>query len=283
MPPLRILIAGLLPHDSGKTWFTAALIKALKKSGVTVAAYKPLGGFNAWHSYGVLQETLRDKILAGGDARTYHKLTGTSLTAINPLAYVTTMPDPTRFTPAKYQLILDDVAKTTALWRISTCQDRNSHFYSKQALSFTPPTLRRVLEEVAVIVDAEPADANQFYEELGRGSFDEVLEKCRERLEEQATRLLIIESFNNAVTPYRGLDMCSLDFYVVVAPGFYAVYGGEKVCRAVEVVGFTRTDKLLSALSRPLLTGYTPPATELDELASALESSAIYELLSASV
>jgi hypothetical protein len=83
-----------------------------------------------------------------------------------------------------------------------------------------------------------------------------------------------VESFNNAVLPYQGLDPCSLDFYLVAAPGVVLLYPGERLCQAMKVLGGVgRVDRLLPALSRPLLEEPLPPAQYPQELAEKLRGS----------
>jgi len=281
--PLRILVAGMLPHDSGKTWLTAAMVSALRQGGAKAAAYKPIGGFSAWHHYGALRASIRDGVLAGGDARAYHGLTGHPLEKLNPIAYATVPPDPMQLRPTRYMLLLENASSVTALWRVTSCRGKQGiHYYSRTVMELAPPRIRDVISDAVRRLDAVASDANMFYSNLDRGHYDEALESCRVYMERHAD-IAFTESFNNAAVPYRGLDLCVFDFYVVVAPGAAMLYSGERVCNAAKIVGTYRTDKIVSMLPRPLLYEPLPPATSMEELAEDLTRTRLYELLSMSV
>jgi predicted P-loop ATPase/GTPase len=132
------------------------------------------------------------------------------------------------------------------------------------------------------VLEAEPGDAKIFFSALEEDYVNSMLEECRERLEKNR-RLVIVESFNNAAIPYRGLDLCSFDLYAVVAPGQVLLYTAERACKALEVLGHVRSDKLVATLSQPLLSEPIPPATSYDELAEEIADSKIVQLLSSSV
>ncbi len=275
--PLRVLVAGLLPYDSGKTWFSAALLQLAAARGLRAAGYKPVGGFSAWHNYPALRESIRDGVLAGGDARIYEQVTGVQVAILNPVAYATSVPDPTRLRAATYMLAMGDLARTLALWRVSTCRE-NKHFYSPEALEASPPLLRTELGRAAEALAAEASSREEFLESLNSGELDETLEACRVELE-TGRDLVIVESFSSAALPYMGLDLCGFDFYALTAPGYVLIYSGERACRAIEFIGAARADKLLASLSRPLLAEALPPAESIDALAERLRDSRLASIL----
>lgn len=275
--PLRVLVAGLLPYDSGKTWFSAALLQLAAARGLRAAGYKPVGGFSAWHNYPALRESIRDGVLAGGDARTYARVTGVQAAILNPVAYATSVPDPTRLRAAMYMLAMSDLSRTLALWRVSTCREIR-HFYSPEVLEASPPLLRTELSRAVEALAAEASSREEFLESLNSGGLDETLEACRVELE-TGRDIVIVESFNNAALPYMGLDLCGFDFYVLTAPAYVLIYSGERACRAIEFVGAARADKLLASLSRPLLAEALPPAESIDVLAERLRDSRLASVL----
>ena len=275
---LRVLVAGLLEHDSGKTWLSYALARL---AGSTAAVYKPIGGFNAWYSMRVLRESERLGLLLGNDALLYHRLSGADPAVLNPVAYATVPPDPLTAVraPARYLASLASLEAGLAVWRLPLQGCGSAvHAYSPEALDSAPPGLARLLRRLVARLSAARASAREFLEVLGRGLLDEALEECRERLE-AGKKLLVVESYNNAAVPYRGLDLCSMDFYLVAAPGRALLYPAERACRALEVTGLERVDRLLPYLGAPLASLELPPAESPEELADALEASELAGLL----
>ena len=51
----KVLIAGMIPHDSGKTTIGLKLIEILKEKGVRTGISKPISGFNGWYQYEYLK------------------------------------------------------------------------------------------------------------------------------------------------------------------------------------------------------------------------------------
>ena len=280
--PLRVLVTGLLAYDSGKTWLAASILEKARSEGIEAAGYKPVGGFSAWYDYARLADSVGRCLLAGGDAATLSSITGDRVEALNPVAYTTTVPvlDP-RYV-ARYVTSMDQLDKMLAIWRLTSCRRPgyvSKHYYSRLNISSSPPPLRQLLLEAAARLNAEPGDPREFLEAVGSREWSEELEACRVAIE-QGKKLVVIESFNNSAVPYQGLDLCSIDFYLVVSPGTVLLYPGERVCRAAEVVGgLTRTDKLLPLLSQPLLVEYLPPAGSREELAEKLSGSRLLQLL----
>jgi len=276
--PLKVLVAGLLEHDSGKTWLAYALARLV---GDRATLYKPIGGFNTWYGVKAMRESERLGILMGNDALLYYRLTGAKPWLINPVAYATAPPDPVEAakTPARYMAKLSSVAASLALWRLpSSGCSAVVHAYSPRVVEAAPPRLARLLHRLVARLSAREADTREFLELLEGGALDETLEECRERLE-AGKGLLIVESYNNAAVPYRGLDLCGFDFYVVAAPGRSLIYPAERACRALEVTGAARVDRLLPYLGSPYASLELPPVETPEELADALEESELAALL----
>ncbi len=279
---LTVLVVGLLEHDSGKTWLSYALARL---AGGAAAVYKPIGGFNAWYSVKALRESERLGILVGNDALLYHRLSGIDPAVLNPVAYATTPPDPPAAvrTPARYMARLSSVEAGLALWRLPLQGCGSAvHAYRAEAVEAAPPGLAKLLRRLVARLSAARAEARMFVEVLEKGVLDAVLEECRERLA-AGKKILVIESYNNAATPYRGLDLCSLDFYLVAAPGRALLYPAERACRALEVTGLVRVERLLPYLGAPYTTLELPPVESPEELADALEGSEIASLLGEAV
>ncbi len=282
--PLRILVAGLLSHDSGKTWLSYALARNIPGSRL----FKPVGGFNAWHSLGALRASTRLGILAGGDALRHAEAMGSldpgTVAMVNPVAYVNAYPDPLPYVEARrlasYMVYTRSPLEGLLAWRVTSCQPgpQWATWFNPRHMQRLPRPLRAEAEKLVAATAAAPGEPSEFTEALAAGRLDEAIESCRERLE-RGVNALIIESFSDALPPY-GLDACLLDFVAVAAPGRVLLYSGDRVCEAVKAMGSGRTERILSLLGKPLLAEELPPAADPEELADLLRGSRLVELLS---
>lgn len=276
---LTVLVTGLLEHDSGKTWLGRGLVRLAKERGLRVAAYKPVGGFNIWHSYWAFRESVSKGTLAGGDALGYHSDTGLALELVNPVALALGFPDPLAVPgPAYYTAAASSTESSLVMARVTGCDGSRIVLAFHDNIDRLPATLRREVEEAASRLGAEAGDPRVFSEWLSGGEASALLEECRRRL--SGADVLVIESFNDAVLPYEALGLEDLDFLVVVAPGKALLYTGGRLRLALETVGRQhRIGRVLSLLGKPLHAEDLPPARSLDEYTKALGSTRLASML----
>lgn len=228
---LRVLIAGLLAHDSGKTWLGLSLVRKLIDRGLKVGVYKPVAGHSAWHQYQTVVESFRMGILVGEDILRYSRVVeGMDIAVSNPVDILLAPIDPTSYLGGdiySYLADLDNQFKQMVLARISRCCGELSvqHFVFEENLSLTSPPLRQILKSLAEKLNATPKSVEDFIALLKSPTLTKQLEVCMS-LTERGRDILIIESFNNAITPFgRALDLA--DILLVVAPGALAVYSSS--------------------------------------------------------
>ncbi len=261
---MRVLVAGLLRHDSGKTSFTLELISSLQSIGLKPYPYKPIGGHNSWYQYHTLVNSIRLGKLVGEDAYKLAEATGylDEVEIISPLDFLLAPLDIRHYID-RVRLYLDYLADTDrqiVLFRHTLLAGDtwySTHYVVEDNLSHTIDSMREsIIEFIEKTGDCIRVSRRQlmsflYSDELYRG-LDNILEYHCSR-----HQLVIIESFNNAATPIP--SALNSIYVVVVAPGRVLVYNGEDYARAVEIAGSIRcfletvdTASVITLLRKPI-------------------------------
>jgi predicted P-loop ATPase/GTPase len=286
MEAKAILVAGLLERDSGKTWTVLALAKSLSALGLRVAPFKPVAGFNLWYSYEAVRYSLERGFLVSNDLLSYIRHVGLNdfeAVLANPYSLGLMYPDPQRVGGvARYLAAVEDVEKSIVISRATVCDGERvsvSHAFFPQNMRVLASSACKIVGELASRLGAVEDEPRSFVERVS-GSSMNILNCLKSLVERRSPHALIIESFNNAVQPFKGaLDLASL--YLVVTPSKLLVYDGVKVREAVAVVGeyFTGTvDKIYSLLT-PLASYDIPLVESPDKLAEYYRENIVDNLL----
>lgn len=221
-----ILVSGLIPYDSGKTWFTLSTALTAKRNGLNVSVYKPVAGHSLWYSPGTIAKTLKYRLLVGNDISLYYEagLVGNIIES-NPVALATCPPDPLNYSNVEvYMQDIEELTKTLVLSRISSCRDYSvKHYIHPENLNKTTMKVMKSIREVAVKLDAQVKPLNEILEKLYSREIEEELDLCLDKLVGKS-ELVFIESFNDAIVPYTRLLRRDIDVLVLVAPSRILVY-----------------------------------------------------------
>lgn len=231
---LVVLVSGLIPYDSGKTWFTLSVALAVKLKGFKPSIYKPIAGHNLWYSPRTYIKSLELGVLVGNDILAYyeHGLVS-SLERANPIDIATMPPDPLRYPSMSiYESVFDDISKLAILSRVHRCkEDSTVHYIHVENLENTTLKNKKLVIKLASKLKALPREFNYLYEYLVSRSVEEDLEACFKMISEGAD-VVFVEGFNDALTPYlRLLDEAIL--LVVVAPSRVLIYRDTNSIRKV--------------------------------------------------
>lgn len=284
---VRVMVSGLLPYDSGKTWLGASLVRLLLSYGVRVGVYKPVAGHNAWSQYPTVVESLRRGVLVGEDVIRYISIVGDiDVELVNPIDMLLAPPDPLNYLTTSIYSYLDDLEnqfKQIVLARISFCSNRSTqHLIFRNNIEGVALPLREELEILVARLSAIEDSLEDFIQRLRSSYIEDELMKCLERIE-VGREVTVIESFNNAIAPSRKI-LDGIDTLIVVAPGAVAIYRNIRdVVRTVdELVGRygERGFEAAHILSRvkPSATRYIRPRTGIDVRDESIEQLAKYIL-----
>ncbi len=228
---VKILISGLLVYDSGKTWLSISLLKRLREYGYRIGVYKPVAGHNAWMQYKTLVISRRLGILIGEDVFNYIDILGIDrekIILINPIDILLAPPEITNYTKnmrlEEYLIDLENQYKQMVLGRISDCSTRSSiHYIFQENFDNIALSLRNKILELSKLLDARKLALYSFLNMITDKSIEKNLNICLETISKDSD-IVIIESFNDAVTPYLSL-LEDIDRVIIVVPGALMVYG----------------------------------------------------------
>ena len=239
-----ILIVGLLPHESGKTFLAGSLIEELRLRGVDVGVSKPIAGHSLWYQWSTYIDSIREGILIGFDAMILKRKSGSKdlLEMINPIDLATIPPDiiyrdsrDLEFLYAEY--LSSRSIDITAIGRLSLCKERNKietkHYIIKDYIVKLNESNKEYVYKLAEKLSPKPLEVlrRDFLRTL-QESYTYV-DNCLDHIIKNHA-LTIIESFNDSATPtIRSLDT---DLVLVVLPGRVYVYEGSRYKMAFEVI-----------------------------------------------
>ena len=217
-----ILVNGLLPYDSGKTYLTIALAKALKNKGYNVLVYKPVAGHSAWYQFNTVINSLKYGILVGEDVVKYKELLGlkTRFELLNPIDLLLAPLNPRSFTNiSEYLTLLSSQFSQIVLLRLSDCRDNTTQYYMvKDNIARTIPELKPWIERLIEKFNPKPISVECLLNILKSASISEILDYALNVLKREAD-IVIVESFNNAAVPYFNI-LDNINLVLTVTPGY---------------------------------------------------------------
>ncbi|MEM1720428.1 MAG: hypothetical protein QW432_03575 [Desulfurococcaceae archaeon] len=232
-----ILVTGLIPYDSGKTWFVLSSASYARSTGLRVGVFKPVAGHNLWYSPRTIKKSIELGLLVGNDVTLYYENGFVKDPALNnPLAIATIPPDPRFYEQSMdtYMADLESMYSTAVLSRITNCRSKATrHYYYPESLKRAPPATRRTLEKMLLALHAEESSIDELVKYMESANSEESLNECLELIR-GGNNVVFIESFNDAIAPYASL-LGKVNAIVVVAPGRVFVYEDVKTLKELVV------------------------------------------------
>ena len=247
-----ILVIGLLPYDSGKTWTTIALAKAMKKRNLKVKIFKPIAGHSAWGQFRTVIESMKRGYLICEDALLYEEHLGEdNLTRTNPIDLLLTPPSLNEFKSCNdYIQNLADTLHQISLMRITKHRGVTEHYIVVENLKRTSDPLKRWIEKLALKLKPKPASIEDVVSILQDNEIDQELRRYLEEYKEKHD-VVIVESFNNAALPFTSLLSFKLDAVLAVTPLHVLIMNpklfAEKVKEKLKIMGLEglEVDKII--------------------------------------
>lgn len=221
-----ILVSGLVPFDSGKTWFTLGSALYARNLGFTVRVFKPVAGHNVWYSPRAVKKTLELRALVGNDVGLYYEKGLVENPVLgNPIALATAPPDPYLYGEdiESYERDFENTYAITMLSRITDCVNEVTvHYFYPENLGKAPLGARRALHKLMSALRAEKSAISELLSYMLSRRAEDNLSVCLDKIKRNAD-VVFIESFNDAVSPYISL-IREVDVVAIVAPGKVLVY-----------------------------------------------------------
>ncbi len=252
-----VLVNGLLPYDSGKTWFSIALARGLMFKGFKVSMYKPIAAHSAWYQFLTVINSLKHGILVGEDIIKYISILGLnfSLELINPVDFMTAPLNPKLFsTSKKYLASLEEFFEQIVLARVSTINENTKHYLIAANAEKTVNSLKPWIKKLCNKLKPETLSINKLLKIVYSRNVLETLDYNLEKLSEKSD-IIIVESFSNASIPYyRFLE--KVNMVLTVTPGYVFSLNVKEFKKAVQKLYRTlgdiglRTDLIIDTVNK---------------------------------
>lgn|GEM_PF-206733 len=222
-----LLVSGLLTHDSGKTWFSVGLAKYLVRSGFRVSMYKPVAAHNAWTQYFTIVKSRELKLLVGSDVLTYlnsELVDVNDLPIVNPVDLLLAPPDIINYLRRGREYVYEYLNDLTnqfiqvVIARVTSCITKTyEHLRIDSNLSNVVSSLREDLIELSRCLRARSVDIKELINLLSSQAIESNLSNCLKILSDSKD-VVVVESFNDAITPYTSL-LDAVDLIALVSYG----------------------------------------------------------------
>jgi len=263
---VRILVAGLLAFESGKTEFVLGLVEALLERGFKPGYFKPVAGHDGWYQYETVIHSIERGILVGHDAYVVaeHLNLLDKLYIVSPVDLLTLPIDLEKlnYSVAMYLDHATSIEKRAVLGRLSLVYGPDNYklayYVCGDVASKLSDEMKALLSELLEKLKTRNAifvktSAKHLIRLLDNPGVYRIVDSYIEYLADRVP--LIIESYNDAAAPTpRSLDA---NLVFIVAPGKALVYDGSRYKSAVELLAFQgkpwsiRTGSVIGILGKP--------------------------------
>lgn len=228
----RVFICGVLAENSGKTTFTQALLAEARRRGLKAYPFKPLSGHSYWWQYDSFKRCLEGGCLVCEDIYRLAEACGgvdLPLEVLNPADMLLRPP------PSIPRLLASPPVQSyewLAIGRFTACSEGAAYhvlFYNEGNVD---GEVERLLDAMRPRAEAAiPVRSFKEFLDLHRSHYHVSVDSCFREVERRSPDLVVIESFNDSVYPWRGVEEAEL--VVAVAPGAAFIYEAKAFLDAV--------------------------------------------------
>jgi len=256
---LKVLIAGLIPSDAGKTVLAASLVKALLREGISATPVKPLGATDLWGHPEALNRSREARLVVTWDGYILHRASGGRLPieVINPIGALLAPTPPSRYrSRSSYEASLVEPYRRAVLTRVTGCAggSRSLHLANADAMSRVPQQVSEALQEVIMYLTPPPTPASdEAIAGIFSGAGSTAADTCL-AMAEASSDAVIVESNSDVVAPTPSSSYPSLA--IMVAPGEAYLVEGTRLSRALEAIAMSGRPWAAKAMEALELTGH---------------------------
>lgn len=239
-----VVVSGLLPYNSGKTFFTLALADYLRSLGYSVGVVKPVAAHSLWEQYEYFLESRKLGVLVGEDVAKYVK-TGfiQDIDLQNPVDVMTAPHDLMKHSSLdSYLTSLTSVIDQAVLVRVSSSNQRNYYVIKNNLSKLSDHLISEIKEFTDSLGKVEEVDNAWLYSKLMSREIDALLTESTNKVLSKHD-VTLCESFSNALLPTFGLRTL-VKHVVVVSPSKALVYGPSKVTTYLRALDRLRAETL---------------------------------------
>ncbi|MHC1627684.1 MAG: hypothetical protein ACXQTI_02475 [Candidatus Nezhaarchaeales archaeon] len=225
-----ILVTGLLPFDSGKTWLSVAITREAKRKGLKAKIFKPIAGHNAWGQFKTVIESIKRRYLICEDALIYQTFLGeNNLTKINPVDLLLAPPSIEYCKSLdNFMALLTDTLNQIVCARFTRHNGETIHYLVHDHIEITAEPLKSWLKKLATCLNPHPISTSisDIITLLGGNDVDQELYEHLKGYDEEHD-MVVVESFNNAAIPFTSMLNFDIDEVLVVSPLHVLVFDSK--------------------------------------------------------
>ena len=268
---MKILIAGILAFESGKTTLALGLAREFRSRGFSVGYLKPVAGHNGWFQQDTVEYTRATGVLVGHDAYVVASELGLTreIPILNPLDILTLPLDPflKDLTLRRYLDYMSSSLRTAVLVRFSKIGESgiaNNYFVVGENVSRLSSVSLALYNTIISVI----GESNSFTE-ISTMKLEDLMNNPETYKEIDRTtgmlqgrEVMLVEGYNDVSAPTP--SSCESDYAIAVAPTIAALYDGSKYCRGIQVLSpnrpwLARTVSVLELIGKPLRKFNIPP------------------------
>ncbi|MEO3993185.1 MAG: hypothetical protein QN229_02590 [Desulfurococcaceae archaeon TW002] len=275
-----VVISGLLPYNSGKTFFTLALADYLRRLGYSVGVVKPVAAHSFWEQYEYFLESRELGVLVGEDIVRYARAGFIyDIDSQNPVDIMTAPHDLMKHPSLdSYLTSLTSLMDQVVLARVSSGKRRNYYLITNNLSRLSNHLANEVKEFASSLGGAEEVDNLWLYNKLVSREIDSLITESTNTIISRHD-VILCESFSNALLPTLGLRNL-VKHVIVVTPSRALVYGPGKVTTYLSAIDRLRTEtSFLVMLFKPDMILSIKPSTTYSEVLEEEEASKLVNYL----
>ena len=275
-----VVISGLLPFNSGKTFFTLALAEYLRKSGYSVGVVKPVAAHSFWEQYEYLVESRGLGVLVGEDVVKYVRAgLIQDIDLQNPVDVMTAPHDLMKHPSLdSYLTSLTSLIDQAVLVRVSSLKQRNYYLVRENLERVGDHLANEIRGFASGLGRVDEVDRSWLYNKLVSKEIDSLIVESVSSVMSRHD-VTLCESFSNALLPALGLRTLA-KHVIVVTPSKALAYGPEKVTTYLNALNRLRSEtSFLVMLFKPDTVLSIKPSTKYGEIIEAGEAEKLKNLI----
>jgi predicted P-loop ATPase/GTPase len=275
-----VVVSGLLPFNSGKTFFTLALAEYLRKSGYSVGVVKPVAAHSFWEQYEYFVESRGLGVLVGEDVVKYVRAgLIQDIDLQNPVDVMTAPHDLMKHPSLdSYLTSLTSLIDQAVLVRVSSLKQRNYYLVRENLERVGDHLANEIRGFASGLGRVDEVDRSWLYNKLVSKEIDSLIVESVSSVMSRHD-VTLCESFSNALLPALGLRTLA-KHVIVVTPSKALAYGPGKVTTYLNALNRLRSEtSFLVMLFKPDTVLSIKPSTKYGEIIEAEEAEKLKNLI----
>jgi predicted P-loop ATPase/GTPase len=275
-----VVVSGLLPFNSGKTFFTLALAEYLRKSGYSVGVVKPVAAHSFWEQYEYFVESRGLGVLVGEDVVKYVRAgLIQDIDLQNPVDVMTAPHDLMKHPSLdSYLTSLTSLIDQAVLVRVSSLKQRNYYLVRENLERVGDHLANEIRGFASGLGRVDEVDRSWLYNKLVSKEIDSLIVESVSSVMSRHD-VTLCESFSNALLPALGLRTLA-KHVIVVTPSKALAYGPGKVTTYLNALNRLRSEtSFLVMLFKPDTVLSIKPSTKYGEIIEAEEAGKLKNLI----